>query len=894
MKRLKGIVQKKHFIPISLIIVLGAIIYANSFKNEFVYDDTILVARNIYIKKWNNLFKVFNMDVACVEKNLFKDLFKFKPDSSRKTALFYYRPLQVVSYMFDYSLWRLNVFGYHLGNLLWHLLTAILVYFFVNLISGNLKIAFITGLLFVVNPMHTEAITFISTRTDPMASSFLLLALMLYIKYTQSCRKAKIQNETPPSVILNGAKRNEESNKREILRFTQNDKEDTVLKEVRDSSPPSTKQKSDKHARLYYAGAILSFILALLSKEMAVMFPFILILYDYSLGRTDVPKPVKKIVYSYSPFFIISLAYIWFRFHARNLGSFTESSTDLYLRILTTLKSIVLYFKLLILPFNLYMDRTIPTATSILNPEVLVSILLLLIIGTGVIYSYLSTSFKTGKQGKIIFFGAFWFLIFFIPTSNILLSLTRSMLEHWMYFPSVGFFMILATGIVKLLEMPSLSKLKYVIISVFTAIIIMYAGLTIKQNRVWKNEFTICRNMLKYYPDNTVAHNNLGNAYASKGMLYEAIKEYKEVLKIAPNSPDVYNNLGNTYASKGMLDEALKEYREALRLNPYFPQAHNSLGSYCAAKGLLDEAIKEYKTALLLNPDYTEVYGNLGVMYESKGMFDEAIKEFEKALRLDPDLPEIHNNLGVVYMKKGILDEAIKEFNEVLKLEPDYPNVHNNLGNIYVSKGMPGEAIKEYKKVQNTSGMHTIPKNAGAVALKGYNDTTKINPELIEAHINLGDVYKAQGLIEETIMEYKEALKLDSNYVKARTHLATFYQNKRLFDEAIKEYKKVLLVDTTSAEAHNNLGNGYAVKGHNSQNDIRTMKESFEEAIKEYKEALRLKPDYLEAYNNLGNVYRASGKLELARDEYKKALKIAPNNEAVKQNLKKTEERIGK
>ncbi|MDD2890475.1 MAG: tetratricopeptide repeat protein, partial [bacterium] len=762
MEKLKSIVQKKHFIPISLIIVLGAIIYANSFKNEFVYDDTILVARNIYIKKWNNLFKVFNMDVACVEKNLFKDLFKFKPDSSRKTALFYYRPLQVVSYMFDYSLWRLNVFGYHLGNLLWHLLTAILVYFFVNLISGNLKTAFITGLLFVVNPIHTEAITFISTRTDPMASSFLLLALMLYIKYKQVLSTKKIY---------------------------------------------------------YYIGAILSFILALLSKEMAVMFPFILILYDYSLGQTDAPKQKEKILYRYSPFFIISLAYIWFRFHARNLGSFTESGTDLYLRILTTFKSIVLYFKLLILPFNLYMDRTIPAATSILNPDVLVSIVLLLIIGTGVIYAY--------KNFKIIFFGAFWFLIFFIPTSNILLSLTRSMLEHWMYFPSVGFFMILATGIVKLLEMPSLSKLKYIIISVFSAVIIMYAGLTIKQNRVWKNEFTICRNMLKYYPDNTVAHNNLGNAYASKGMLDEAIKEYKEVLKTLPNSPDVYNNLGNIYASKGMLDEALKEYREALRLNPYFPQVHNSLGAYCAAKGLFDEAIKEYRKALLLDPDYTEVYGNLGVMYESKGMLDKAIKEFNEALRLDPDLPEIHNNLGVIYMKKGILDEAIKEFNEVLKLEPDYPNVHNNLGNIYVSKGMPGEAIKEYKKVQSSSGMYTIPKNMGAVALKGYNDTTKTNPELIEAHINLGDVYKAQGLIEETIMEYKEALKLDSNYVKARTHLAGFYQDKRLFDEAIKEYEKVLLVDSFSAEAHNNLGNVYAVKGHNSQSDINTMKESF-------------------------------------------------------------------
>ncbi|MDD5530413.1 MAG: tetratricopeptide repeat protein [bacterium] len=860
-KKLKEFVQSKHFIYISLILILGVIVYANSFRNEFVYDDGTLV--NNYIKDWHNFFKLFSMDVFCTTKSLIKNNFP------QEILFYYYRPLQSISYMCDYLLWKLNPAGYHLTNLLWHLLTAMLVYFLVNLISRgvltlrnhNEKVALITGLLFVIHPIHTEAVTYISGRTDLMASSFILLAFILYIKYVSA--------RTFPSVILNGAKRNEPACGRQGIYFLQ-----------RDSSSPSTKQKADeqvdsataneagcpfvsndKRARLYYAGSIFSFILALLSKETAIMFPFILILYDYSLGRTSAPKLREKIIYHYSPFFIIILAYVWLRLYVLNFGSWPQSGINLYLRGLTALKSIILYIKLLFLPFDLHMDRTIDTATSLLNPMVLGSIALLIIIGIAIKKAY-------NKNYKIVLFGAIWFLIFFIPTSQIVASLPRGMLEHWAYLPSIGIFMILAIGILKMFELPSVADSKSIIIPVFTVILSIYAGLSIRQNTVWENGITLNQNMLKYHPENIAAQANLGNTYASKGMPDEAIREYKKALKIDPTSSDIHNNLASVYGNSGLFDEAMKELEEALKLNPYSATTYSNIGSVYLSKGLLDDAIKEYKKALILNPNYPETHNNLGNTYVNKGNIDEAIKEYKESLRLNPISPETHNNLGAVYLKKGLLDDAMGEFRTTLRLKPNYPEAHNNIGNVYEKKGMQDEALKEYKEAM------------------------KLNPRLAKTYNNIGNVYKRKGLLDDAMKEYSKALNLDSNFVETHSNLADIYGKKELFDAAITEYKKIFLLTPDCAEAHNNIGNMYATKGHNNRDTIYTKEQLFDDAIKEYKEALRLKPDYLEAYNNLGNVYRAKGMLELAREEYEKALGIDPNNEAVKQNLKKTEERI--
>ena len=193
---------------IVLVFLLGIGLYANTFGNSFVWDDELLVIRNGYIKDWSHFPEIFKI-------NLFHSI-------SRKGN--YYRPLQSLSLLFDYSLWGLRPFGYHLTNVLLHIANAVIIYFLIGMISRSRRISLLTALLFLVHPIHTQAVTYISGRADPLAAFFFLLAFYLYVK----------------SVALNKL------------------------------AP--------------YLGSLLFFLLALLSKEAALIFPLTLLLYEFSFA----------------------------------------------------------------------------------------------------------------------------------------------------------------------------------------------------------------------------------------------------------------------------------------------------------------------------------------------------------------------------------------------------------------------------------------------------------------------------------------------------------------------------------------------------------------------------------------------------------------------------------
>ena len=120
-------------------------------------------------------------------------------------------------------------------------------------------------------------------------------------------------------------------------------------------------------------------------------------------------------------------------------------------------------------------------------------------------------------------------------------------------------------------------------------------------------------------------------------------------------------NIATSHLNKGMIDEAISEYRMVLNMNPdYAAEAHNSLGVAYFSKGMIDEAISEYKQALVNDPGYVEVHYNLGIAYSIRGMIDEAISEYKTVLDMNPDYAEAHNNLAVAYFAKECLDLAWK------------------------------------------------------------------------------------------------------------------------------------------------------------------------------------------------------------------------------------------
>ena len=145
--------ERKHFLAVVILVVIGTVIYANSFGNGFVWDDFPLLVHNSRIRNLGNI------------PAMFLDL---KGGG--------YRPLREASYALDYFFWGLNPWGYHLGNLLLHLLNAVLVYLIINRLFGRWKLALLVAIFFVSHPIATESVTWISGRRDVLTAFFFFLS----------------------------------------------------------------------------------------------------------------------------------------------------------------------------------------------------------------------------------------------------------------------------------------------------------------------------------------------------------------------------------------------------------------------------------------------------------------------------------------------------------------------------------------------------------------------------------------------------------------------------------------------------------------------------------------------------------------------------------------------
>jgi len=155
------------YLSFFLIIFVGLAIYSNSLNGQFIWDDDVLVKNNSYIKDWSNVDKLFAGGITTYFSG---------------AGLNFYRPLQMITYTADYSLWKLDIRGYHLSNILLHICVALLIYFFINILFSDAFLACLTSVFFVSHPVHTEAVSYISGRSDSLSALFMILCFIFYIK----------------------------------------------------------------------------------------------------------------------------------------------------------------------------------------------------------------------------------------------------------------------------------------------------------------------------------------------------------------------------------------------------------------------------------------------------------------------------------------------------------------------------------------------------------------------------------------------------------------------------------------------------------------------------------------------------------------------------------------
>jgi tetratricopeptide (TPR) repeat protein len=511
---------------ILFIIFVSLFSYSTSLNGKFIWDDNNLIRYNADVKEFSQIPAIFKISLA---GNLGKIYMS-------------YRPLQMLSYMLDYRVWDYNPFGYHLTNCLLHIAVGLLVYWLTRIMFDDWILSFLSASLYVVLPVHTEAVAYISGRADSLAALFLLLSFISFIKYDK------------------------------------------------------------KPSRSLFVLTLVSFIFALLSRESAVIFPLLVVLYCFIFSNFKSWKILSGVT-------VISIVYVILR---STVLSFSAPSKDFYMyttfieRIPGAFIAIANYIKLLIIPTDLHMEYD-KILFSYSNP--------IFWLGLTISIMLLTYAWMRRKKNKIISFSILWFFICLIPQLNFF-PINAYMAEHWLYLASIGFVIVVGYYLSYWWRQDAYRTMAFT----FSLLLIgTYSLLTFQQNEYWLNTVTFCQRTLKYSPENYKVYSLLGNAYIREQRYDEAIEACQTSIRINPSFPYSYFNLGLVYMDLREYDKAINYFKLAVTKNPEFINAYNNMAVCYFEKGDIDMAINISKKIIELNPRYARAYYNLVMFYSVKG-----------------------------------------------------------------------------------------------------------------------------------------------------------------------------------------------------------------------------------------------------------------------------------
>ncbi len=644
------------------------------------------------------------------------------------------RPLLFLTLALNHHFSGLNTWGYHLFNLLFHIFNVCLIYFIISITYKNFispgqqmsgrgsTIALFSSLLFAVHPIQTESVSYIISRSSVFSTFFYLLGLFLFIQFNN---------------------RDDEDNKR----------------------------------WLFYLGSILCFILGMLTKEILITLPVILIIYDYCfISSKNYREFLPRLTRNHLPFILIMIGFFIFRYFLVGTLGNPAQVRAVFTNVLTEGRVIINYFRLLFFPVNLNPDPDFPISNSLLEPPVIFSIAMIIFM--------LIIGLRLYSSNKPIFFGTLWFFITILPTSSII-PLRDVMAEHRLYLPSVGFFLVFSVvmnaGFEFCRRRLSFRGMDNIFLLGLVALFTFFSLGTVTRNADWKDEVSLWKDTVKKSPNKARPHNNFGLALKIDGIPEKAKIHYFRALELYPDYADAHYNLGLIYYDEGEKDKALKEFQETIRIQADYAKAHYNSGIVLMEKALLDESIKEYQKTIRIDPYFINAYNNLGLVYVRKGFLDQGIEQYRKGLRIDPNSQMLRTNLGAAYYEMGKKGEGEEELKRAIEINPEYMPARLNLAKYYESQGLLEQAISQYQ------------------------EAIRLRPDSVGTYINLGAVYYKNGDYQKAVAEFQEALKFNPKTAEAalaHTNLGAIYaDNLNNPREALSHYQKSIAISPSQPQA---------------------------------------------------------------------------------------------
>jgi tetratricopeptide (TPR) repeat protein len=632
----------------ALLCILAITAYANTLSNGFVWDDHEQVVMNASLRPGVPLLRLAGTNNWGLAR------------AGVQEQINYYRPLQMVAYRLTAEVFGFDARAFHAVNLGFHVIAVLLVFALFYQLTGRMALAFAGAALFAVHPIHTEAVDWIAALPDIGCTECFLLAFLFFV-LTQGQG-----SQTPPD------------------------------------EPPRG------FSVFFLVASYAAFAAALLWKETAIVFPFVVMAYVFCFGEpaTAIRRAGSALRRSLPYWCILGL---YFLLRLRVLGFVVTRQRNWILSRLefglTTLNLMSAYCWKLIAPIHLNAYYAFVPVRTLQDPRALPAILFLILAAVAIVYGL--------RRAPLASFAALWVFITLIPALNVYAVGRNVFAERYLYLPSVGFCFLIVLMAARAGDALPVRFRSFAVAVVLAAVLLLFTAQALARNPVWKDDATLFTRTLESSPNapfvqNMVAAVQLNNAIGQNS----AISHYLRAISLAKNeaSPNrlemaiAGEGLASIYAARGEFEQALRALAQVRAADPKDAQVDGEEGLILMQANRWTEAQAALGRAVAITPNDANVLNALGLLaWQHAGHLDEAAAYFSRALAVHSEADDfkasLHSNLGAIYGEQGRFSDAIAEFRIAVQITPNDPEYLTNLATAFAAVGRTGEARRALEAV---------------------------------------------------------------------------------------------------------------------------------------------------------------------------------------------------
>ena len=594
-----------------LIVLAGAASYHNSLRGPFVLDDLASIPENPTIRHLWPIGPVLY---------------------SARSATVVGRPILNLSLAVNYAIGGADVGGYHVFNLVVHVLAGLALLGVVRrtLLLPSMPqatcrtataLAAAIALLWTVHPLQTASVTYIVQRAESMMGLFYLLTLYCVIRGASAPRPIG-----------------------------------------------------------WHVAGVTACLLGMATKETMASAPLVALLLDRVFISGSFREALRRRWGLY-----VGLAATWVLLAALVLTSGGREQTAGFGYGMTSWEYartqfgfLVRYLGLAFWPEPLVFDYGSAVAQTAGEIVPYAAIVVALLAGTLLAFR---------RWPRAGFLGAGFFLIL-APTSSVVPLATQVGAEHRMYLPLAA----VATLVVMLAcagwnrAVPLIVRSdgarrwlgRAVPAAALVAVAATFGYLTYVRNMDYRTPMSIWEDTIRKYPRNARAHSNVGALLATSGNLGRAVLELNEAIQLKPDYASAYSNRGNAWHQLGRYEQSIADCTQAISLQPDHAPAYNNRGNSYQAVGRYDLALADYTRAISIQPTYAAAYSNRGNTYHHLGQYGKAYADCTRAIELDPASADPYNNRANASLALGRYDDALRDYNQAITLAPRFGQAYRN------------------------------------------------------------------------------------------------------------------------------------------------------------------------------------------------------------------------